>query len=89
MFTIQITHQYLSQGQQEGNWTWLDLWNHLTINLKEKSIHNSKDWLGFIFSSVSPTMAGERFQIYTVKITRTRIFETFLPSLHNLILNPM
>ena len=31
------------QGQQEGNRTWLELWNLLTINLREKFFHNSKD----------------------------------------------
>ena len=41
------------QGKQEGNWTWLDLWNLLTLNFKDKSFHNSNDWLGFIFKCVS------------------------------------
>ena len=29
------------QDQQEGNWTWLNIWNLLTIKLKDKSFHNS------------------------------------------------
>ena len=34
-------------------------------------------------------MAEENFQIYTVQITKKCIYETFLPSLHNFILDPM
>ena len=41
-----------------------------------------------LFSSVSPTMAGENFQIYTIQITGKRIFETLPPSLHDLIIRP-
>ena len=41
-----------------------------------------------LFSSVSPTMAREIFQIHTVQITGKFIYETFPPSLHDLIIRP-
>ena len=47
------------QDQQKGNWTWLDLWNLLTINVKDKYFHNSKDWLEFIFKCVSHYCQGK------------------------------
>ena len=58
MFRVNLTHlsqagggvvlpplatRLQGQGQQEGNRTWLELWNLLTINLREKFFHNSKD----------------------------------------------
>ena len=47
----------ISQGQQERNWTWLDLWNFSTINLK--SFHNAIDWFGFIFKCLSQYGRGK------------------------------
>ena len=37
--------------------------NFLTINLKDKSFHNSMEWLGLYLQ------ASEYFQIYSVQIT--------------------
>ena len=80
----EVPQQYQGQDQQEGNWTLLDVWNLLTINLKDKSFHNSK-----VLKSGWNLSFGKKFQIYTVQITRKFICETFLPSLHDQISDPM
>ena len=71
------------QGQQEGNWTWLHLWNLLTINLKDKCFHHFKDWLGFIFKCVSHHGRGKysEFQCpnYTPCLTHPTISKSFMP----------
>ena len=41
------------QGQQDRNWTWLNLWNFSTINRQDKSSHNTIEWFGFILKCFS------------------------------------
>ena len=80
--------QYINTPvQQEGNWTWLDLWNLLSIKLRDKSFHNSIGLVRIYFQVSLSRWQGEIFN--TVQITRKCICETFLPFLHNLILDPM
>ena len=80
--------QYINTPvQQEGNWTWLDLWNLLSIKLRDKSFHNSIGLVRIYFQVSLSRWLGEIFN--TVQITRKCICETFLPFLHNLILDPM
>ena len=49
------------QSQHDWNWTWCNIWNLLTINLKDESYSN---------------VLGENFQIYVVQITEKCICET-------------
>ena len=62
------------RGQQEGNWTWLNLWNCLTINLKNKSFNNSKDWLGFIFKYVSHHGRGKFSDLHCLNYWKTHFW---------------
>ena len=71
-----------SQDQQEGNGTWLDLWNLITINLKDEFFHNTIDWLGVIFMSL--VMTGGIFRIYNVQFIWKCICQTFPPPLRDL-----
>ena len=51
------------QGQHDGNWTWHNLWNLSTINLKDESFHNSLSLTEY------PTFVRENFQIYSAQVT--------------------
>ena len=85
-----IFKQYINTpGQKEENWTWLDLWNLLSPNLRHKSFHNSIGLVRIYFQVSLPPWHGKMFRFTNVQITRKCICETFLPSLHNLILDPM
>ena len=56
--------------------TWFDLRHLLTINLKDKSLHYSKGWLGFIFSCVSQ---GTFFRFTLLKLLENTFVKLFLP----------
>ena len=46
-FLVLISQKFFitpGQGQCEGNWTWHNLWNLSTINIKDKSSHISIEW---------------------------------------------
>ena len=54
------------------------------LNVRSLILKTGQD----LFSSVSSTMAGKIFQIYTVQITGKCIWESFSPSLYDLIIRP-
>ena len=72
---ISITEVSVSERKTEVDF----IFNLLNINLKKKSFHNSIDWCKGLFSSVSPTMAGGKFQIYSVQINGKCFYETLTP----------
>ena len=73
------------QGQQEENETCTNLWNLLTINLKDKSFNNSKDWLEFIFKCVSHHGWGNFSDLHCSNYWKLYLWN-FPPSLHHLII---
>ena len=87
VLTFQIIYQYLRLGSRRGK---LRLTRPLkplkTINLKDKSFHNSIDGLGFIVKSVSHHGWG-KVSIYSVHITGKCIRQTFPPPLHDLMIS--
>ena len=73
VLTFQIIYQYLRLGSRRGKLRLTCPLKPLkTINLKDKSFHNSIDGLGLL-SRVSPTVAGEKFQ-FTVFILLENAF---------------
>ena len=87
VLTFQIIYQYLRLGSRRGKLRLTCPLKPLkTINLKDKSFHNSIDGLGLL-SRVSPTMAGEKFQFKSVHINGKCIRQTFPPPLHDLMIS--
>ena len=87
VLTFQIINQYLRLGSRKGKLRLMHPLKPLkTINLKDKSFHNSIDGLGFIVKSVSHHGWG-KVSIYSVHITGKCIRQTFPPPLHDLMIS--
>ena len=82
-------NMWISQARdkKKGNWTWLELWKLSTINLEDKSFHNSKEWLGFNLKCVSHHSWGKFSDLLCSNYWKMH-FETFSHSLHDLIIRP-
>lgn len=77
LLTFRIIYQ--GRNQYEGNWTWHKVWNLLTVNLTDKSIHSSIDWSVVYHQVCMSPWLRKLFQISIVQITRKSIFVKLLP----------
>ena len=64
----------------QGNWTWLDLWNLLTVSLNDKCFHNSIHYSGFYLQLCLPLWLGKIFRFTVFRLLEKCICETFSPS---------
>ena len=75
------------QGQQDRNWTWLNLWNFSTINRKDKSSHNTIEWFGFILKCFSHYGQGKFSDLHCSNYWKMHLWN-FSFILHDLIIRP-
>ena len=68
--------------------TWHDLWNFLTINLKNKSFHNSIDSTGIYLQVYIPSRLA-KFLWFTVSRFLESAFVKLPHPWHDLIINPL
>ena len=65
------------QDEKKENWTGLELWNLLTTNLRDKSFHNSKDRLEFIFKYVSHYGLGKFSDLHSSNCWKMHLWNFF------------
>ena len=82
VLTFQIIYQ-LSR-----NWTWLALLKLLTINFKNKSLHNCIDRLGLYLQVCNPPWLGKFFRFTVLRLLQKTFGKLFLLLWHDLIISP-
>ena len=55
-----------SNNISRSGWTWQNLWNLLTINLKNKSSHYSMDWLGHFLQVYMPSWLAKCSDLHSL-----------------------
>ena len=79
LLTFQIIYNIPDQNQHQGNWTWNNLWNLLTIRFKNKSFHNSIEWswLNLQVNIITPWLGKFfRFSVFRLLENAFIIYET-------------
>ena len=74
VLTFQIIHQL------SGDWTWLVLLKLLRINFKNKSLHNSIDWLGLYLQISIPPWLGNFFRFTVFRLLENAFGKFYSPS---------
>ena len=74
VLTFQIIHQL------SGDWTWLVLLKLLRINFKNKSLHNSIDWLWLYLQISIPPWLGNFFRFTVFRLLENAFGKFYSPS---------